>query len=199
MTSRHEINHAGFFSDTGSGPGSDTAGLLDAPASARYFRWMIILITGGVKSGKSSRALQLATQFPAPRKFLATATAFDDEMRERIERHKAERADSFMTIEEPIDIDKAIEDAMILDCIPMWLNNLFFTGQQHAWEPILDRLIQRLPTHLIIVTNETGMGVIPADPLSRQYGMVLGMANARLAAAADRVELMVAGLPLRVK
>jgi adenosylcobinamide kinase/adenosylcobinamide-phosphate guanylyltransferase len=161
---------------------------------------MRVLITGGVKSGKSRRALQLAADFAPDRWFLATATAFDDEMRARIARHRAERtASSFTTIEEPIDIDTVLHERMVLDCIPMWLNNLFFAQREADWEAILDRLIIAMPLDIIIVTNETGMGVIPADPMSRRYGMVLGMANARLAAAVDRVELMVAGLPLRVK
>ena len=156
-------------------------------------------MTGGVKSGKSRRALELAATFFPDRWFLATATPFDDEMRDRIERHKAERASSFSTIEEAIDIDIAVRPRMVVDCIPMWLNNLFFSGRETEWEPILDRFIARWPSDVVVVTNETGMGVIPADPLSRRYGIALGIANARLAAAADRVELMVAGIPLRIK
>jgi len=161
---------------------------------------MRVLITGGVKSGKSRRALEFAVDFAPDRWFLATATAFDDEMCDRISRHRAERAaSSFTTIEEPVAIDTVLRERMVLDCIPMWLNNLFFAQREADWEPILNRVIAGLPRDIIIVTNETGMGVIPADPLSRRYGMALGIANAKLAAAADRVELMVAGLPLRVK
>ena len=156
-------------------------------------------MTGGVKSGKSRRALELAVTFSPDRWFLATATPFDDEMRDRIERHRAERASSFSTIDEAIDIDVAVRRRMVVDCIPMWLNNLFFSGREADWEPILGRFISRWPRDVIVVTNETGMGVIPADPLSRRYGIALGIANARLAAAADRVELMVAGIPLRIK
>lgn len=120
-------------------------------------------------------------------------------MRDRIERHKAERASSFSTIEEAIDIDVAVRQRMIVDCIPMWLNNLFYRGREADWEAILGRFIARWPSDVVVVTNEIGMGVIPADPLSRRYGIALGLANARLAAAADRVELMVAGIPLRIK
>lgn len=160
---------------------------------------MRTLLTGGVKSGKSSRALVLAAEFEKPWRFLATATAFDDEMRDRIERHKLERGRNWETVEEPIDIDTAVRERMILDCIPMWLNNLFFAEREAEWESILERFIASMPRDIVIVTNETGMGVIPADPISRRYGMALGIANARLAAAVDRVELMVAGLPLRVK
>ncbi|HPE89557.1 MAG TPA: bifunctional adenosylcobinamide kinase/adenosylcobinamide-phosphate guanylyltransferase [Spirochaetia bacterium] len=160
---------------------------------------MRVLLTGGVKSGKSSRALELAEAFAPDRWFLATATPFDDEMRERIRRHKAERAADFVTVEEPIDIDAAARERMVLDCVPMWLNNLFFAGREDDWEPILDRFIARLPRDIVIVTNEIGMGVIPADPMSRRYGMALGRANAKLAAAADSVELLVAGIPIKVK
>lgn len=160
---------------------------------------MRTLITGGIKSGKSGRALVLASEFEQPRSFLATATAFDDEMRDRIARHRLERHDSFITVEEPVQIDSVVADRMLVDCIPMWLNNLFFMEREQEWEEILDRFILRLPADIVIVTNETGMGVIPADPLSRRYGIALGLANARLAAVVDRVELMVAGLPLRVK
>jgi adenosylcobinamide kinase/adenosylcobinamide-phosphate guanylyltransferase len=160
---------------------------------------MRVLLTGGVKSGKSSRALELARDFAPDRWFLATATPFDDEMRERIRRHKAERAADFVTVEEPIDIDAAARERMVVDCVPMWLNNLFFAGREDDWEPILDRLIARLPRDIVIVTNEIGMGVIPADPMSRRYGMALGRANAKLAAAVDSVELLIAGIPMRVK
>jgi len=160
---------------------------------------MRTLVTGGVKSGKSRRALELAAAFADGRRFLATATAFDDEMRDRIARHRAERAEAFATVEEPFAIDEALGDRMVVDCIPMWLNNLFYAGREGEWEDILGRFIERMPPDLVVVTNETGMGVIPADPLSRRYGVALGMANARLAAAVDRVELMVAGIPLRIK
>jgi adenosylcobinamide kinase/adenosylcobinamide-phosphate guanylyltransferase len=160
---------------------------------------MKILITGGVKSGKSSRALELAKLFPPERWFLATATAFDEEMSDRIQRHKAERSSLFQTIEEPVDIDTSVRSRMVVDCIPMWLNNLFFAQRENDWEPILDRFIAAWPDDVIVVTNETGLGVIPADPMSRRYGMALGKANARLAAAADRVELMISGIPLRIK
>lgn len=172
---------------------------LDPSSGAGYGRFMRTLITGGVKSGKSSRALQLAGEFTGPGYFMATATAFDDEMRDRIERHQAERAGAFVTIEEPVNIDLALHNSMIVDCIPMWLNNLFYLGREAEWEAILERFLAALPEELVIVTNEIGMGLIPSDPLSRRYGVALGLVNARLARAVDRVELMVAGLPLRVK
>jgi adenosylcobinamide kinase / adenosylcobinamide-phosphate guanylyltransferase len=160
---------------------------------------MKTLITGGVKSGKSSHALVLAGAFDEPRFFLATAEAFDDEMREKIARHRADRRERFLTIEEPLDIHECLHDNIILDCIPLWLNNMFHYGREAEIEVTIDTLIGRLPRNIVIVTNETGMGFVPADPLSRRYGNILGRVNARLAAACDRVILMVSGIPLAVK
>jgi adenosylcobinamide kinase/adenosylcobinamide-phosphate guanylyltransferase len=167
--------------------------------SLRYDPRMRTLVTGGVKSGKSHHALELAAVFGEPRRFLATALAFDDEMREKIARHKAERAGRFETIEEPLEIHEWLGERMILDCLPLWLNNLLYFERGEDFEAILGALIERLPRDIIIVTNEVGMGFVPVDPLARRYGVLLGTANARLAAACDRVILMVAGLPLRVK
>ncbi|HTX73336.1 MAG TPA: bifunctional adenosylcobinamide kinase/adenosylcobinamide-phosphate guanylyltransferase [Rectinemataceae bacterium] len=160
---------------------------------------MRTMITGGVKSGKSRHALLLAAEFPEPRSFLATALAFDEEMRDKIERHRRERAGRFETIEEPIDIHEKLRENMVLDCLPLWLNNLLHFGREEDFELILSTLIDRLPRNIVIVSNEVGMGFIPADALSRKYGVLLGQANARVAAACDRLVLMVAGQPLRVK
>lgn len=160
---------------------------------------MRTLITGGVKSGKSSHALVLAQDFPEPRRFLATAEAFDGEMAERISRHKAERAERFITIEEPLDIQDRLEENMILDCVPLWLNNMFHYGREASIDTTIEKVIAWLPENIIIVTNEIGMGFIPADPLSRRYGDTLGRINARLAAACDRVILMVSGVAVVIK
>jgi len=157
------------------------------------------LITGGVKSGKSSHALVLAQAFAEPRFFLATAEAFDDEMKEKISCHKADRHDRFVTIEEPIAIHECLRDNIILDCIPLWLNNMFHYGRETDIERTVDALIDRLPGNIVIVTNEIGMGFIPADSLSRKYGNILGRVNARLAAACDQVILMVSGIAVVVK
>lgn len=160
---------------------------------------MRTLITGGVKSGKSSYALELAEKEFRVFNFLATAEAFDSEMKEKIRLHRIERAERFITVEEPVDIDKAVRENQVLDCIPMWLNNLYFREREAEWPQILGRLVARLPRDIIIVTNETGMGTIPLDPVSRRYHMDLGSVNKTLARECDRVILMVAGLPLTVK
>lgn len=160
---------------------------------------MRTLITGGIKSGKSSHALVLAGDFPEPRRFLATAQALDGEMELRIARHKAERAGRFETIEEPLLIHERLGESMILDCLTLWVNNVIYYEREAEFDTWLDALVDRLPKNIVIVTNEVGMGFVPADALSRRYGILLGKANARIASACDRVILMVAGQPLRVK
>jgi adenosylcobinamide kinase / adenosylcobinamide-phosphate guanylyltransferase len=160
---------------------------------------MRTLITGGVKSGKSRHALELAREFPEPRVFLATAEALDSEMSEKIRKHREERAGAFRTVEEPLMIHERLEERMILDCLTLWVNNVLHYGKEDEFDAWLDTLIARLPRDIVIVTNEVGMGFVPADELSRRYGVLLGKANARIAAACDRLLLMVAGQPLRVK
>jgi len=160
---------------------------------------MRTLLSGGVKSGKSSRALVIARAFPEPRYFLATAEPFDGEMRERIARHQADRAGGFITIEEPLDIQEKLVENMVLDCVTLWINNLFHYGREARIDDEVESLIAKLPRNIVIVTNEVGQGFVPADSLSRRYGEALGRTNARLAAACDEVVLMVAGLPLTLK
>ncbi len=160
---------------------------------------MRTLITGGVKSGKSAYALLCAERFDQPRYFLATAEAFDDEMKIKIARHQEERQGKFITIEEPLAIHAAVRENIILDCIPLWLNNMLYYGREADIEAELERFLQRLPRNIVIVTNEIGLGFIPADALSRRYGELLGRINIRLASACDDVILMVSGLPVYVK
>lgn len=160
---------------------------------------MRILISGGIKSGKSQRALELAEAWPKPAWFLATASPFDNEMKERIQKHREERDKNWQTIEEEINIDRYLKNNMVLDCIPMWLNNLFYYKRESEWTGILERLIGNMPQDIIIVSNETGMGLVPMETLSRQYGVALGNANKMLAKAVDTVEIMFAGIPLRIK
>jgi adenosylcobinamide kinase/adenosylcobinamide-phosphate guanylyltransferase len=165
---------------------------------------MIILITGGVKSGKSGRALAVARRnFTAPVSFIATAEALDEEMKIRIKRHRAEReGDFFVTIEEPLELDKAVAGAgpsTVVDCIPLWINNLMYYQREADFPEILGSFILGMPRNCAVVTNETGLGNIPFDDAVRRYNLLLAEANRRIAAAADRVELMVSGIPLRVK
>ena len=159
---------------------------------------MKTLITGGVKSGKSRYALKLARERFEEKIFLATAEAFDDEMKERITAHRAERDPSFVTVEEPIRIDRIEGDNVLFDDITVWLNNLFHHGREEEWREILQRFLAA-ERNCIIVTNETGWGTIPMDPFTRKYNRYLGAANGFTAEHMDEVYLMVAGIPVRIK
>jgi adenosylcobinamide kinase/adenosylcobinamide-phosphate guanylyltransferase len=184
----------------------------------------LILILGGARSGKSAFAERLATSSGRSVAFIATATAGDDEMRSRIARHRASRPKEWHTLEEPLDLARAIlaasdlADVVLLDCITLWLANwlsqqpgtngegevtanpLFDEGALKEVEALLDAL-NFLPSNktLIVVTNEVGLGIVPAFPLGRVYRDTLGYVNQRLAQEADRVYLMVAGLAVDIK
>lgn len=170
----------------------------------------VTLITGGARSGKSAHALKLAAPF-ARKCFLATAEPLDDEMKTRIEVHRATRTADFKTIEEPVDVAAALEklvhtaDVVVLDCLTLWVSNLM---HRHAMAsaPVLaeaDKLAQalvRAPFASIVVTDEVGYGIVPTDHAeSRQFRDLLGWTNQKVAAVADEVLLMVAGYPLKVK
>ena len=162
----------------------------------------ITLITGGVKSGKSSYAVKLAMQYDKPRIFIATAEAFDDEMQKRINRHKQERGINFKTIEEHIHLSKALKSSTgsicIIDCITVWINNLLYYEKIEEIELFLDTL-KEPPCDVVIVSNEVGMGIIPDNKLSRKYADLLGATNQKIAKTADNVIFMVSGIPLYIK
>jgi adenosylcobinamide kinase/adenosylcobinamide-phosphate guanylyltransferase len=176
---------------------------------------MITLITGGVKSGKSRRALDLAIGEwkPSPENpvsFIATSEIVDDEMKARIARHRDERAElagtgSFAVIEEPLELDKAAKAAgkrSLVDCLPMWVNNLMYYNREKDFRAILESFINTLVQEnkdCIVVTNETGLGNVPFDELTRRYNVLLAEANRKIAAAAGCVEFLVSGIPLRIK
>jgi adenosylcobinamide kinase/adenosylcobinamide-phosphate guanylyltransferase len=180
---------------------------------------MIVLITGGIKSGKSRRALELALSWRLPVSFIATAEALDSEMGERISKHREERArlaagtaagdvsagGGFVTIEEPLELDRAAAEAgerAVVDCIPLWINNLIYYRREDDFDRILDGFTANLRAKVrdcVVVTNETGLGNVPFDEATRRYNALLAEANRKIAAAADRVELMVCGIPLKVK
>lgn len=160
---------------------------------------MRVLVTGGIKSGKSSHATELAGQWSGEKYFLATAVALDEEMKEKIIRHQEERGSDYITIEEPVAINESVRNNMVVDCITMWMNNLFYQGMEDRWENILRDFLERIGDNLIIVSNETGLGNVPMDSMARRYNIYLGMANKLIGAAVDRVYLMISGIPLQVK
>jgi adenosylcobinamide kinase/adenosylcobinamide-phosphate guanylyltransferase len=183
---------------------------------------MITLLIGGVRAGKSARALALAESAPGDGDllFVATAQAFDDEMRLRIDAHRRERGPHWTTLESPLDIvadlDRHVATtaqryrALVLDCLTLWVSNILLSSPDDADAEALvaDQArsllewLQRLScdgTHVIVVSNEVGLGVVPPTPLGRRYRDALGRANQLVAMAADRATLLVAGLALDLK
>ena len=163
----------------------------------------LILITGGARSGKSTKALALAAPYHE-KLFVATARALDDEMRARIDRHRAERGESWKTIEEPLDLARAMQidpgAVAVVDCMTLWLSNAM--DAEIDIEGALDAFIaaarqRRAP--VIVVTNEVGMGIVPVYESARRFRDLAGLANQRVAAAADAVWLMVCGLGMQLK
>ena len=164
-----------------------------------------IFITGGVRSGKSRLALSLANKFSRPRIFIATAQPFDPEIKKRIQHHQAERGKNFSTREVPLYLSKAVESlppksVSIIDCLTLWLNNLLFhfkNDERRVTQEIdcFTQSLERSPSQIICISNETGWGIIPPNKLSRQFIEKMGCINQKAAAASDEVILMVAGLP----
>lgn len=163
------------------------------------------LVTGGARSGKSAYAERLAVESGQPVLFVATAEALDDDMRARIDRHRAGRPGSWQTLEEPLSVAVALRarrvtSLVLLDCVTLLVSNLLLAGR--PVQPELDALVEWQRSSgatLIAVTNEVGLGVVPDNELARRYRDELGLANQALAAAADQVVLMVAALPVLIK
>jgi len=167
------------------------------------------LVLGGARSGKSRYAVEQAAQSGGRVAFLATARALDGDMASRIARHRAERPARWTTLEESQDIVSvcrraaAAHDLVIVDCATVWVANLMERGDDDtAVLAAADELAKLQREHLLsllIVSNEVGEGVHPSTELGRRFRDLLGFVNQRLASAADRVTLMVAGLPMTVK
>jgi adenosylcobinamide kinase/adenosylcobinamide-phosphate guanylyltransferase len=175
----------------------------------------IILITGGSRSGKSTYAQTLAESIPGSRTYIATCPPLDEEMAARIKKHRAQRqASLWQTLEETIDLAGALlktreSQVRLVDCLTLWINNLLYEAEKQGREITEDDMLERcthlltackeLPGTVIFVTNEVGMGIVPDNPLARHYRDLAGRCNQIMAAGADRVILMVSGLPLNMK
>jgi adenosylcobinamide kinase / adenosylcobinamide-phosphate guanylyltransferase len=165
----------------------------------------IILVGGGARSGKSRYALQLARRYGPRLIFLATAQPFDQEMEARIAQHRAERGAEFTTVEEPIEIGRAIReaggDAIVVDCLTLWLSNVMLaSGRDLACdiESLVDAA-RSTRAGVILVTNEVGCGIVPDHPLGREFRDRCGALNQCVAAVADEVYWMIFGCPVKVK
>lgn len=159
-----------------------------------------VLLVGGARSGKSALAVRLAADSGRPVTFIATAVAADDEMAERIRRHREARPSSWSTVEAPLDLQGAVRSAaavdfLVIDCLTLWVSNLVGQGARAGEiDTAADELVSELQGRFsVIVTNEVGLGIVPANELARGFRDVLGSVNARVAASAERAILMVAG------
>jgi adenosylcobinamide kinase/adenosylcobinamide-phosphate guanylyltransferase len=167
----------------------------------------LILIGGGARSGKSTFAVAYARKLGLRRLFVATAEPSDEEMSERIVRHRTERGQDFVTIEEPLHLPQLLRDhhgadVVVVDCLTLWLCNLLLHEDSSAsiWnevEALADVLAQRRQ-HVLLVSNEVGMGIVPGSALGRTFRDLAGKTHQRLAAQADEVYFATMGLLLRL-
>ncbi len=179
----------------------------------------LTLVLGGARSGKSHHAEQLALQCAGPVTYVATAGEGDEEMQLRVALHRARRPANWELVEEPVRLAEALYThaqhggCVLVDCMTLWLNNLLFSEHHEypetglvtppeAWTAEIDALLTALPLlpgEVILVSNEIGLGVVPMGAVTRFYVDELGRLNQRLAALADNVHLLVAGIPMVVK
>lgn len=168
----------------------------------------IVLVTGGCRSGKSNYALSLSRGYER-KTYIATAEPLDEEFRERIARHRRERGTDFLTVEAPVDLAGALRplpagSVAIVDSLTVWVGNLIYHCGNDVDEnyPEFDSLLSLLPDlgcDAVFVSDEVGMGLVPADAGSRKFRDLVGRLNQRLAAVADQVFFCACGLPLRLK
>ena len=167
------------------------------------------LVLGGIRSGKTALAEAQAAALPQPVVYVATATAGDAEMASRISRHQAIRPQAWGLLEEPLNLAKVLRKhgqynpapCLLIDCMSLWLSNLLHVGgeQLEVQREAFLQQIESYPGPLVIVSNETGLGIIGMDPLTRKFCDELGWLNQALAQRCQRVVMAVAGLPLILK
>ena len=165
----------------------------------------LTLVLGGARSGKSRHAEKLVEATPGPWTYIATAQAYDDEMRERIALHRARRPAQWVTVDAPIDLPQAISAApqgraILVDCLTLWLSNLMLSDADvaRARSDLLEAC-RSVSAPLVLVSGEVGLGIVPENALARRFRDELGLLNQALAQEADHVVLTVAGLPMTVK
>lgn len=170
------------------------------------FMAQITFITGGQRSGKSSYAQRLAEEKSETPIYLATAHIWDDDFHERIKRHQSDRGEQWETIEEEIEIGKHdfTGKTVLMDCVTLWLTNILFQNKDNInvslerakqeWAKIITQ-----DCELIVVSNELGMGVIPENEIARKFTDLQGWMNQHIATTANKVFLMVSGIPVKIK
>lgn len=165
----------------------------------------LTLVVGGARSGKSAFAERLITATGRPRRYIATAEAWDDEMRDRIAQHQRDRAGDWITVEAPLDLPAALtssrpSEVILIDCATLWLTNHLLADHDLVQET--EALVAALAACLapvVIVSNETGWGIVPENALARRFRDEQGRLNQRLAAEATLVVTVIAGLPMVLK
>jgi adenosylcobinamide kinase/adenosylcobinamide-phosphate guanylyltransferase len=165
----------------------------------------LTLVLGGARSGKSALAERLVAGTGRSRRYIATAEARDAEMQDRIARHRLDRGTAWITVEAPLDLPAALAmaetgEAVLVDCATFWLTNHLLAGHDIAVETLhLAAALTACPAPVVIVSNETGCGIVPENALARRFRDEQGRLNQRLAAEAGLVVTVIAGLPLVLK
>lgn len=165
---------------------------------------MIELVIGGARSGKSTLAENKARDSRLPVTYVATGQPLDAEMAQRIAHHRARRPAGWRTIEEPLTLadalrrEAATKTCLLVDCLTLWLTNVLLADRDEETGRLLEAL-PTLPGHVILVSNEVGWGIVPENALARRFRDEQGWLNQRIAALADNVTLVAAGLPLVLK
>jgi adenosylcobinamide kinase / adenosylcobinamide-phosphate guanylyltransferase len=165
----------------------------------------LTFVLGGARCGKSRHAETLVEAHPAPWLYIATGQALDAEMRERIDVHRARRGADWRVLETPLELAAALDTAeegrpLLVDCLTLWLTNVMLADRDSAADSArLAATLARPRGPWVVVSNEVGLGIVPENALARRFRDAAGWLNQRVAATADAVVLMVAGLPLQVK
>jgi adenosylcobinamide kinase/adenosylcobinamide-phosphate guanylyltransferase len=165
----------------------------------------LTLVLGGARSGKSTHAERLLTALPAPWAYVATAEAWDAEMRQRIDVHQARRGSGWISYETPLDLagvlsGDAAGSPCLVDCLTLWVSNLMRARRDVAREAdVLIEALSKRTAPCIMVSNEVGLGIVPDNALARQFRDEAGRLNQSIAAVADRVVFVAAGLPMNLK
>ncbi|MFA4916879.1 MAG: bifunctional adenosylcobinamide kinase/adenosylcobinamide-phosphate guanylyltransferase [Syntrophales bacterium] len=171
---------------------------------------MIVFLTGGARSGKSSFALEMAEKSGGKRLFLATACALDEEMKQKIQIHREQRDNRWDTLEEPVYLGRALRPVIglyktiIVDCLTLWMSNLLgkYQDQDEKTAEIIDDFFSCISEYdgtMFVVSNEVGMGIVPDNKPARAYRDQLGFLNQRMAASAEKVYVFFSGIPLELK
>ena len=198
-------NERFLICDPGAGP-TNFAGIDVEQEEIKFRRVRSLLVLGGARSGKSAYAQSLAEAFGPERLYLATAEAGDEEMAARIARHRADRGQGWATLEEPLEVARALGAearpgrVVVVDCLTLWLSNLMLAGREPgAAIAGLAEAIGALAGPAILVSNEVGMGIVPDHKLGREFRDWQGRANREIAQACDAAVFIAAGLPVQLK